>query len=177
MPSLQKLRKMKQDIVRRAITGTGNSNQPKIIKRGTITYTPKGTISNRPIRRRPPTNPKPSPQTSSVPPTSLDIGQKIGTKNSQTLNYDYQNSYYIMNLDNLIYFTLISGGILYLSAKHYHCKTNNDKITKRNILISNTNLSDSINNKNSGKELIRNNPSQIYPSSSRLRYNRKRYLV
>ena len=71
---------------------------------------------------------------------------------------------------------ILGGAIVYGALKHKYYKKKMALTEKRVSLISDTQLSQQVNNKNSGKDLDVNNPKQKYPSSSRLRYNRRRYL-
>ena len=71
----------------------------------------------------------------------------------------------------------ISGGIVYLA---YKCteKTKIKKLNENRVsLISDTKVSQQVNNRNNVRQTLRDNYGKGYPSSSRLRYNRKRYLA
>ena len=71
----------------------------------------------------------------------------------------------------------LTGGILYLAYKTTET-TKRKKLTEKRVsLISDTKVSQQVNNRNSVRKTLRNDNSKGYPSSSRLRYNRRRFLA
>ena len=71
----------------------------------------------------------------------------------------------------------LSGGIVYLAYKNTET-TKSKKLTEHRVsLISDTKVSQQVNNQNNVRQTLRDNYGKGYPSSSRLRYNRKRFLA
>lgn len=71
----------------------------------------------------------------------------------------------------------VTGGIVYLTYKNTEKKKQKKLTEKRVSLISDTKVSQQVNNRNNVRQTLRNKYGKGYPSSSRLRYNRKRYLA